>query len=167
MYHLADINFSILAIYSFCFMFNRCASRAYALLAFFICCLLSYTEIYNNINAVQYHAFFAIIYIAATYKIERVSTKVACCLLACFQITMAWDSWINAENTTYIWLHYEVIIYMLHAIIICSFLSVDAAKIKRGVANVFASLLDMLGNTCNMPCLCYYYSHKRITKEHS
>lgn len=137
------------------------------MLAFFVCCLLSYTEIYNNVNAVQYHAFFAIIYIAITYKIERVVTKIACCLVVCFQIAMAWDGWINAENTTYIWLRYENIIYMLHAIVICSFLSVDTDKLKLGVVSVFARVFDVLRNTCNMSCLCYYYSHKRIKKEHS
>ena len=165
-YHLFNSAVCILVIYSLCFMLNKSASRAYALLAFFVCCLISYTDFYNLVDAVQYHSLFAIMYIFVTYKVKDIYPKLACCLLGCFQILMAWDGWVNAENETYIWIHYENIIYILHSLIFGAFISRDVIKIKSSVEYFFASLSKLLGNTCNMPCLWYYYSYTRITKEH-
>lgn len=165
-YQLADINLGILAVYCVCFLINKSASRAYALLAFFVCCLISYTELYNLIDAIQYHALFAIIYTLVTYKVRGIYTKIACCLIGCFQILMAWDGWANAKVETYIWLHYESFIYALHCLIITSFISRDIIKIKLSLGNFFANMFDLFRHTCNMSCLCYYYAYNRITKEH-
>lgn len=165
-YQLFNSAAFILAIYSLCFLINRDASRACTLLAFLACCIISYTEIYNLIDGIQYHALFAIAYILVTHRVIGAYTKLACCLMGCFQILMAWDGWVNAKVETYIWLHYESFIYSLHCLIITSFISRDIIKIKLSLGNFFANMFDLFRHTCNMSCLCYYYAYNRITKEH-
>ena len=159
-------NALILLIYCACFIVNKNASRAYALLAFFVCCLISYTDIYNLVDSVQYHSLFAIIYIFVTYKVRNIYPKLACCSLGCFQILMAWDGWANADSETDLWLHYEDIIYILHSLIFGAFISRDVIKIKSSLEYFFASMCKLLRNTCNMPCLWYYYSYHPNFKKH-
>ena len=165
-YQLVDINLSILVIYSLCFMINRDASRAYALLAFFVCCLISYTDFYNFIDAVQYHSLFAIIYIFVTYKVKSVYPKLACCLLGCFQILMAWDGWVNAQNETYIWIYYENIIYILHSLVFGAFISRDIIRIKSSLECVIAAMRKLFRNTCNMSRVWYYCTYYPLKKNY-
>lgn len=151
-----NLNIVIALSYFAITLLNFKASRVYSLLAFLFTAVIAYTAIYAALPAVQYHALFAIIYLSVTYKVKPVKAKVACCLLGSFQIIMAWDSYINAQIETFIWLHYEVIVCLLHALIIGSFLERDAERIKRHLERFASFVRNLFGYSCNRLCLWYY-----------
>lgn len=135
---------------------NNGASRVYALLAFLFCMLFSHTPIYQHLDAVQYHSLFAIIYLSLTYRVKPIKAKVASCMLGTFQTLMAWDSYANAEIETFIWLHYESIVCVLHALIIGSFIERDINRIKSNLENITSFVRSFFGYSCNRLCLWYY-----------
>ena len=132
------------------------ASRVYALLAFLFCSVSAYTPIYQHLDAVQYHSLFAIIYLSLTYRVKPIKAKVASCMLGTFQTLMAWDSYANAEIETFIWLHYESIVCVLHALIIGSFIERDINRIKYHLENIASFVRGFFGYSCNRLCLWYY-----------
>lgn len=152
-----NINLSILLAYCLIFVSTMKASRAYCLIAFLFCLLIAYTPLYDKLSQVQYYSLFAIIYILLTKRVKPVKAKVACCLLGSFQIFMAWDSHYNGTVETYIWLHYESTVCVLHAFIIGSFIERDAVCISRFMAKLATNLRDIVRNRSNALCLCYYY----------
>ena len=151
-----DMAAIIAAMYFFVVLCNRGASRVYALLAFLFCTVIARTPIYQHLDAVQYHSLFAIIYLSLTYRVKPIKAKVASCMLGTFQTLMAWDSYANAEIETFIWLHYESIVCVLHALIIGSFVERDINRIKSHLENIASFVRGFFGYSCNRLCLWYY-----------
>lgn len=139
--------------------------RVAFLLAILLSMVVTYTPIYNHLDQVQYHAIFAIIYTPLTYLVKLKKTKVACCMLGSFQTIMAWDSWANANTETFIWTNYEVIVCLLHALIIGSFLERDVERIKSILDCFITGLRNLFGYTCNQLRLWYYYTNAQIKTE--
>lgn len=151
-----DTDAVILSIYLVLFASTMKASRAYSAIAFAFCFAISYTPLYDKLTQVQYYSLFAIIYILLTKRVKPVKAKVACGLLGSFQVLMAWDSHYNGSIETYIWLHYESIVCILHAFIIGSFLERDAICVGKFLANLVASMRNFASNRGNDLCLWYY-----------
>lgn len=150
------VNTLIGVFYFIIVLCNNEASRVYSLLVFLFCLLIAYTQIYQQLDEVQYHSIFAIIYLLLTYRVKPIKAKVASCMLGAFQTLMAWDSYANAEIETFIWLHYEIIVCVLHALIIGSFIERDVNRIKSNL-EAFASIVrHFFGYSCNRLCLWYY-----------
>lgn len=152
----ADLSSVVIISYFLITLLNRTNSRKTLLLASLSCACIAYTPIYQALSAVQYHTLFAIIYLSVTYKVKPIKAKVACCLLGSFQIIMAWDSYFNAKIETFIWLHYEVIVCLLHTFIIGSFIEKDTQRIRRAMGSVVAFVRKLFGYSCNRLCLWYY-----------
>lgn len=151
-----DMALTISVMYFIVVLYHREASRVYALLAFLFCALIGRTEIYQQLDAVQYHSIFAIIYLLLTYRVKPIKAKVASCMLGTFQTLMAWDSYANAEIETFIWLHYEIIVCVLHALLIGSFIERDVNRIKSSLEALAYFVRDLFGYSCNRLCLWYY-----------
>ena len=126
----AGISLAVIVCYSILPIIKNTNQRKLLLIASLSCATIAYTPIYNYLDAVQYHAIFAIIYTSLTYLVKLKKTKVACCMLGSFQTIMAWDSWANANTETFIWTNYEVIVCLLHALIIGSFLERDVERTR-------------------------------------
>lgn len=151
-----NLNLSILLAYCLIFISTMKASRAYCLIAFLFCLLIAYTPLYDKLSQVQYYSLFAIIYILLTKRVKPVKAKVACGLLGSFQVLMAWDSHYNGSIETYIWLHYESIVCILHAFIIGSFLERDAICVGKFLANLVANMRNFASSGGNHLRLWYY-----------
>lgn len=151
-----NVNLAILLVYCLITVSTLRASRAYCLIAFLFCLLISYTPLYDKLSQVQYYSLFAIIYILLTKRVKPVKAKVACGLLGSFQVLMAWDSHYNETVETYIWLHYASIVCILHAFIIGSFLERDAICVGKFLASLIANMRNFASNRGNDLRLWYY-----------
>jgi len=153
----SDLNILIFVFYALSSLSLK-PSRCYALLGFLFCLVVAYTPIYDYLSQVQYYSMFAIIYAYLTSKIVLVKARIACCLLSCFQVLMAWDSFANADVETYIWTNYETIVCLLHALIIGSFYERDFISIKRDLGVFIARMRHILRYSCDTIGLWYYCS---------
>lgn len=151
-----DLSTVLVLSYFLITLIKLSASRVYTLMAILFSIAIAHSQIYQALSSVQYHTLFAIIYLSVTYKVKPIKAKVACCLLGSFQIIMAWDSYFNAKIETFIWLHYEVIVCLLHTFIIGSFIEKDTQRIRRAMGSVVAFVRKLFGYSCNRLCLWYY-----------
>ena len=100
--------------------------------AFLLCELVTMTGfIPENLDAPIYGLSYYCVILSAWLSIAGIhirlsrnkNTLICCAIMIAFLLLMAWDSYINAYNQTFIWSHYEDFILCIHGGIIISLYS--------------------------------------------
>jgi len=81
------------------------------------------------------------------------NTLLCCAIMILFLLLMAWDSYVNAYNQTFIWVHYEAIILCIHVSLIVSLY--NNRLIINGMVGKFNSLLSILRSNVYLTYFCY------------
>lgn len=84
------------------------------------------------------------------------NTLLCCAIMILFLLLMAWDSYVNAYNQTFIWRNYESIILCIHVFIIVSLYKPRA--ITNNLVDKFVRTINLLRN--NYACLYFWYTIK-------
>lgn len=84
------------------------------------------------------------------------NTLLCCAIMILFLLLMAWDSYVNAYNQTFIWVHYESIILCIHVFIIVSLYKPRA--ITNNLVDKLVHAINLLRN--NYACLYFWYTIK-------
>ena len=84
------------------------------------------------------------------------NTLLCCAIMILFLLLMAWDSYVNAYNQTFIWVHYESIILCIHVLIIVSLYKPRA--ITDNLVGKLVRTINLLRN--NYACLYFWYTIK-------
>lgn len=86
-------------------------------------------------------------------RTDNKNTLICCAIMIAFLLLMAWDSYVNAYNQTFIWSHYEDIILCIHVGIIISLYS-NRFIIDR-VVGEFSNLLSLWRFNVTRSHFCY------------
>ena len=81
------------------------------------------------------------------------NTLLCCAIMISFLLLMAWDSYVNAYNQTFIWVHYEAIILCIHVSLIVSLYS--NRLIIDGLVGKLNSLFGILRSNVYLTYFCY------------
>ena len=81
------------------------------------------------------------------------NTLLCCAIMILFLLLMAWDSYVNAYNQTFIWVHYEAIILCIHVSLIVSLYS--NRLIIDGLVGKLNSLFSILRSNVYLTYFCY------------
>ncbi len=81
------------------------------------------------------------------------NTLLCCAIMILFLLLMAWDSYVNAYNQTFIWVHYEAIILCIHVSLIISLY--NNRLIIDGLVGKFNGLLSVLRSNVYLTYFCY------------
>jgi len=86
-------------------------------------------------------------------RTDNKNTLICCAIMIAFLLLMAWDSYVNAYNQTFIWSHYEDFILCIHVGIIISLYS-NRFIIDRLVGE-FGNLLGLWRFNVTRAHFCY------------
>ena len=81
------------------------------------------------------------------------NTLLCCAIMILFLLLMAWDSYVNAYNQTFIWVHYEAIILCIHVSLIVSLY--NNRLIIDGLVGKLNSLFSILRSNVYLTYFCY------------
>tara|TARA_R110002124_G_C8974544_1_gene515806 strand:+ start:42407 stop:42964 length:558 start_codon:yes stop_codon:yes gene_type:complete len=81
------------------------------------------------------------------------NTLLCCAIMILYLLLMAWDSYVNAYNQTFIWVHYEAIILCIHVSLIVSLY--NNRLIIDGLVGKLNGLLSILRPNVYLTYFCY------------
>lgn len=81
------------------------------------------------------------------------NTLLCCAIMISFLLLMAWDSYVNAYNQTFIWVHYEAIILCIHVSLIISLY--NNRLIIDGLVGKLNRLLSIFRSNVHIAYFCY------------
>lgn len=157
------INAAFLTAYILLVASRYTASRAHAFLAVLICILIGYSPLYHLAATqgveynVAYYSSFAFVYGFASCAIFKISRKskiaLGCCIMALFQMIMAWDRYDNAGVATWTYSNYENIVSVIHGIIIGSVVKWRHAWTRLGMDRAVDFVRGLIYRAGSAACL--------------
>lgn len=130
--------------------------------AFLLCEIVVLTDfIPARLSPPTYGLSFYCAYLVAWLSIAGIhirlsnnkNTLLCCAIMVLFLLLMAWDSYVNAYNQTFIWVHYEAIILCIHVSLIVSLY--NNRLIIDGLVGKLNSLLSFFGSNVHIAYFCY------------
>lgn len=114
-------------------------------------------ELTGEIYGLAYYCIIVVAWLSIAGIHIRLSnnknTLLCCAIMILFLLLMAWDSYVNAYNQTFIWVHYEAIILCIHVSLIVSLY--NNRLIIDGLVGKLNSLFSILRSNVYLTYFCY------------
>lgn len=130
-------------------------------LAFCLSAIATYTLI-STIEGWKMYCLLSIIYALTCVKINKIKILIPCFMMTLFMVFMAIDearygtakTWIYAETTqTWSWVHYELVVSVIHGLIIASCIQWRIKSIMDSMGRIVNNLLAFVRALCSAACL--------------
>jgi hypothetical protein len=129
------------------------AARVKILSAFLFTLVIAYTPIYGALSQVGYYCALAMIYITTARYVTNKQIKYTVVIMAVFQLFMATDSYANPKTETWLFLNFEEVTLLIHALIVSSCYRIKPIDLGAILGRLINSLRGLAHSNCLAPRL--------------
>lgn len=115
---LALLSASYAAVYIIAAILIKTKDALTALIACILCQVFCSSIVYSMVSGYDLHLSYSIVYFVAASTIKSQKAKIACFIMAAFNVLMAKDAYDFPTTQTWLYLNYEFITALLHALVI-------------------------------------------------
>lgn len=139
-----NLNLVFVSFYLLLLIVKPTAARIKVFAAVVVCVIVGYSPLYMLLNNTQFYSLLSFIYIIACLKITNKKVSATCCIMAIFEFTMVIDRLANAGIETWLYIHFEEITLIIHALVISSFFKWELERWRSVMGSIASYVLGVL-----------------------
>lgn len=148
---LALLSASYAAVYIIAAILIKTKDALTALIACILCQVFCSSIVYSMVSGYDLHLSYSIVYFVAASTIKSQKAKIACFIMAAFNVLMAKDAYDFPTTQTWLYINYEFITALLHALVISACVEWHGVRLRANDCfnNLRHSSRVLLGNMYN------------------